>query len=75
MSRFLPRTIVLVILVLVSQWNSLFAQNLHIIRSNCSAEVQKFCSDIKHDAEAIKQCLLSQQNKLSAGCKGIFPKR
>jgi len=73
MSRFLPLTFV--VLFLVSLWNPLFAQDMHTIQSNCMAEVQNFCSGVKHDTEAIKQCLLSQQDKLSAGCKAIFPKR
>ena len=73
MSRFLPLT--LVVLLLASLSNPLFAQDMHTVLSNCTAEVQKFCSRAKHDTEAIKQCLLSQQDKLSAGCKAIFPKR
>jgi hypothetical protein len=73
MSRFLPVT--LAVLFLVSPWNPLFAQEMHTVLSNCAAEVQKFCSSAKHDTEAIKQCLLSQPDKLSAGCKAIFPKR
>jgi hypothetical protein len=69
---FLPLT--LVVLFLVSQSNSLFARRLHPIFSNCGAEVQKFSSSAGHDTEAIKQCLLSQQDKLSAGYKAILPK-
>lgn len=75
MRRFLlPAMVLLVGLFLVPRPNSLFAQGLHAIFSNCGAEVQKFCSNAKHDAEAIKQCLLSQQDKLSVICKAIFPK-
>jgi len=73
MSRFLSLT--LVVPLLVALWNPLFAQEMHTIRSNCMAEVQNFCSSAKHDSEAIKQCLLSRQDKLSASCKAIFPKR
>jgi hypothetical protein len=73
MSRFLPLT--LVVLLLVSLSYALFGQDMHTVLSNCTAEVQKFCSRAKHDTEAIKQCLLSQQDKLSADCKAIFPKR
>lgn len=73
MSRFLSLT--LVVPLLVALWNPLFGQDMHTIRSNCTAEVQNFCSSTKHDSEAIKQCLLSRQDKLSASCKAIFPKR
>jgi hypothetical protein len=76
MSRFLPFAVVLlVVLFLISSTSSLLAQDLHTILSNCRAEVHNFCSNAKHDAEAITQCLLSQQDKLSASCKVIFPKR
>ena len=77
-SRFLPLALVVmfvVSLLFVSLWNPLFAQNMHTMQSNCTAEVHKFCSNAKHDTEAIKQCLLSRQDKLSDGCKAIFPKR
>jgi len=73
MSRFPPLTLVVPLLASLS--NPLFAQDMHTVLSNCTAEVQKFCSSAKHDTEAIKQCLLSQQDKLSAGCKAIFPRR
>ena len=73
MSRLLPLTLVVLLLTALS--NPLFAQDMHTVLSNCTLEAQKFCSSAKHDTEAIKQCLLSQQDKLSAGCKAIFPKR
>jgi len=57
MSRFLPLTFV--VLFLVSLWNPLFAQDMHTIQSNCMAEVQNFCSGVKHDTEAIKQCAVA----------------
>jgi hypothetical protein len=76
MIRFLPFAAVLLVgLLPISQCNSLFAQDLHTILSNCRAEVHNLCSNAKHDAEAIKQCLLSRQDKLSASCKTIFPQR
>ena len=77
MNRIFPLAIVLLVgVLLLSSWISLFAQGLHTIQSNCRVEVQKFCSRINHfDAEAIRQCLFAQQEKLSATCKAIFLQR
>lgn len=67
--------VLFVIVFLISAWSTLSAQGLHTIYFNCRADVEKFCATVKHsDAEAIKQCLISHQAKLSADCIAILPK-
>jgi len=77
MRRLFPLAIVLAVgLFLLSSWSSSSAQGPHVIQSNCRSDVQKFFPKINHfDAEALKQCLVAQQDKLSASCQAIFPKR
>jgi hypothetical protein len=75
MNRFLALALLLALL-LVPPVDSACAQDLHAIRFSCWSDAQNLCSNNKHEADAIRQCLLSRRDQLSAGCKAdLFSKR
>ena len=45
------------------------------LRAACGADVQKFCANVERGKGALRTCLESHQNDLSAACKAASAER
>jgi hypothetical protein len=50
------------------------AQDRSSQRASCLDDYKKFCQHVPRGKGAIKQCLLSQSDKLSSACKTVLEK-
>jgi cysteine rich repeat protein len=50
------------------------AQDRSSPRASCTDDFKKFCQHVKPGKGAIKQCLLSQSDKISSACKTALEK-
>jgi hypothetical protein len=50
------------------------AQDRSSLRASCSDDYKKFCQHVQPGKGAIKQCLLSQPDKISSACKAALDK-
>ena len=53
---------------------SVSAQDRSSLRASCTDDYKKFCQNVKPGKGAIKQCLLSQSDKISSACKAALDK-
>jgi hypothetical protein len=44
------------------------------LKAGCMPEVMKFCANAQRDPAVVKQCLLSQRDKLSNKCRAVVEK-
>ena len=50
------------------------AQDRSSLRASCSDDYKKLCQHVQPGKGAIKQCLLSQSDKISSACKAALDK-
>ena len=46
-----------------------------MVRTNCSAEIAKYCANVPHSMGAVPACLNKNKDKLSNTCKGALARK